>query len=117
MDWNAPLSRLVRTSTHQLRSELSSLGEALDMIDEDLPEHLRERPHWQLARERLIRAAESVSQDDIQEATLQVMVALSVDFTSRKPSRERQLRWRSMAKLRNREDVTVPAWLEVLRTN
>jgi CBS-domain-containing membrane protein len=78
MDWERHLSRRIRTST-DLRSELSSLGEALDMIDEDLPQHLREKPHWQLARERLIRAAESVSEDDIQEATLQVMVALSVD--------------------------------------
>ena len=79
MDWERHLSRRIRTSTDELRSELSSLGEALDMIDEDLPQHLREKPHWQLARERLIRAAESVSEDDIQEATLQVMVALSVD--------------------------------------
>lgn len=78
MDWERHLSRRIRTST-DLRSELSSLGEALDMIDEDLPQHLREKPHWQLARERLIRAAESVREDDIQEATLQVMVALSVD--------------------------------------
>jgi hypothetical protein len=79
MDWERHLSRRIRTSTDELRSELSSLGEALDMIDEDLPQHLREKPHWQLARERLIRAAESVREDDIQEATLQVMVALSVD--------------------------------------
>ena len=78
MDWERHLSRRIRTST-DLRSELSSLGEALDMIDEDLPQHLREKPHWQLARERLIRAAESVREDDIQEATLQVMIALSVD--------------------------------------
>ena len=59
MDWERHLSRRIRTST-DLRSELSSLGEALDMIDEDLPQHLREKPHWQLARERLIRAAEII---------------------------------------------------------
>ena len=78
MDWDRHLSRPVRTKS-SLRAELNTLGDALDMIDEDLPELLRGRPHWQQTRHRLIQAAETGSREDIQEATAQLMVALNVD--------------------------------------
>ena len=79
MDFDKNLSRPVRTSGGGLRSEPKTLGDALDMIDEDLSEFRRGRPHWQHARHRLIQTAETGSREDIQEATAQLMVALSVD--------------------------------------
>ena len=79
MEWDKPLSRRIRTRSVCLRAELNALGDALDMIDEDLPEVLRGRHYWQEARQRLIRAAETGIREDVQEATAQVMVALSLD--------------------------------------
>jgi hypothetical protein len=79
MNWDQPLSRSLGSKSAKNGAELNTLGEALDMIDEDLPEFLRGRAHWQQARHWLIQAAETGKHEDIQEATAQVFVAFSVD--------------------------------------
>jgi len=77
MNFDKPLSRPVRTSgSGGLRIEPKTLGDALDMIDEEVPDILRERPHWRRARNQIIDAAETGSQADIYEATVQLSIAL-----------------------------------------
>jgi hypothetical protein len=79
VDWDIRLTRPVRTGSGDLRPELSTLGDALDMIDEDLSDLVRGKPHWQQARLKLIAAAQSGAQADIDDATAEVMVALSIE--------------------------------------
>jgi len=78
MNWDRPLSRPIRTRGG-VRSKLITLGDALDLIDEDLSEAVRSQPHWQLTRIKLIEAAEKEADGDIDEVTAQLMVALSAE--------------------------------------
>jgi hypothetical protein len=78
MNWDRPLSRPIRTRGG-VRSILLTLGDAIDMIDEDLSEAVRSQPHWQLTRLKLIEAAEKGADEDSDDATAQLMVALSTE--------------------------------------
>jgi hypothetical protein len=48
---------------------LSTLGDALKLIDRDLPKERRHVPHWRRARELLTKAARCKDPDVIEEAT------------------------------------------------
>ena len=85
MDFDKPLSRYVRTTGAGLRPEPKTLGDALDMIDEEVPDSIRKRPHWRKARNQIIEAAETGSQADIYEATAQLTIALSVEGWFERP--------------------------------
>ena len=78
MNWDRPLSRPIRTRGG-VRSRLLTLGDAIDMIDEDLSEAVRSQPHWQLTRIKLIEAAEKGADEFSDDATAQLMVALSTE--------------------------------------
>src|SRR5215204_2212507 len=94
MDFEKPLRRPVRTKGGGLRIEPKTLGDALDMIDEEVPDSIRKRPHWRQARNQIIEAAETGSQADIYEATARLVTALQrlVHDASRKRPRRTELR-------------------------
>src|SRR5829696_3449271 len=79
MHFEKHLSHAIRTNGGALRPEADNLGDALDMIDEDLPDFLRARPHWRQARNQIIEAAETGSQADIYEATARLVTALQIE--------------------------------------
>jgi hypothetical protein len=79
VNWDKLLIREIRTAGGTLRTELNTLGAALDMIDEELSEEVRQRPHWVKARNHLITAAQTGSPSDINAATSQLVIALSID--------------------------------------
>jgi hypothetical protein len=51
----------------------------MDMIDEELTDFLRTRPHWRHARNQIIEAAETGSQADVYEETSQLVTALTME--------------------------------------
>ena len=65
MNWELQLTRPVRTRHTGLRT----LGDAVDMIDEHLPESLRISPVWQQVKDVLVTAAETRKGYDVQTAT------------------------------------------------
>jgi len=79
MHFEKHLSHAIRTNGGALRPEADNLGDALDMIDEDVPDSFRERPHWRQARNQIIEAAETGSQADIYEATARLVTALQIE--------------------------------------
>ena len=69
MNWELQLSRPVRTRKGDLPEVVRTLGDAVDMIDEQLPENMRVRPAWQHVKDTLVTAAETNSARDIEAAT------------------------------------------------
>ena len=59
MNWELQLSRPVRTRHSGLPEIIRTLGDAVDMIDEHLPESLRVSPVWQQVKDMLVTAAET----------------------------------------------------------
>jgi hypothetical protein len=59
MNWEIQLARPLRTLHHcGLPPLIRTLGDAIDLIDEDLPETLRFRPAWREVKDMLVTAAE-----------------------------------------------------------
>ncbi len=58
MNWEIQLARPLRTHRCGLPAVVRTLGDAIDLIDEDLPETLRFRPAWREVKEMLVTAAE-----------------------------------------------------------
>ena len=69
MNWELQLSRPVRTRHSGLPEIIRTLGDAVDMIDEHLPENLRIRPVWQQVKDMLVTAAETRKGHDVETAT------------------------------------------------
>ena len=69
MNWEIQLARPLRTHRCGLRQLVRTLGEAIDLIDEDLPEALRSRPAWRKVKEMLIAAAETRTGLAVETAT------------------------------------------------
>jgi hypothetical protein len=69
MNWELQLSRLVRTRHSGLPKIIRTLGDAVDMIDEHLPESLRISPVWQQVKDMLVTAAETRKGHDVETAT------------------------------------------------
>jgi len=65
MNWEIQLARPLRTH----RCGLPALGDAIDLIDEDLPEPLRFRPDWREVKEMLVTAAETRTGVAVETAT------------------------------------------------
>jgi hypothetical protein len=63
------LTRPVRTHRSDLPEIIRTLGDAVDMIDEHLPETLRIRPVWQQVKDMLVTAAETRMAQDVETAT------------------------------------------------
>jgi hypothetical protein len=59
MNWEIQLARPLRTHRCRLPTLIRTLGDAIDLIDEDLPEMLRFRPAWREVKEMLVIAAET----------------------------------------------------------
>ncbi len=59
MNWEIQLTRPLRTHRCGLPEIVRTLGDAIDLIDEDLPETLRFRPAWRKVKEMLVTAAET----------------------------------------------------------
>ncbi len=71
-----PLARMLVTRHSRLPRQLRTVGDALAMIENDIPRDVVERPHWIAARDRLHAARESESARDIEDATIEVENAL-----------------------------------------
>jgi hypothetical protein len=69
MNWELQLARPVHTRHSGLPDVLRTLGDAVDMIDEQLPEPLRRRPVWQQVKDKLVTAAEKRTAQDVEAAT------------------------------------------------
>ena len=69
MNWELQLARPVHTRHSGLPDALRTLGDAVDMIDEQLPEPLRRRPVWQQVKDKLVTAAEKRTAQDVEAAT------------------------------------------------
>ena len=69
MNWEVQLAWPLRTHHCGLPAIVRTLGEAVDLIDEDLPETLRFRPAWREAKEMLVTAAETRSGRAVETAT------------------------------------------------
>ena len=69
MNWELRLTRPVRTHRSDLPEIIRTLGDAVDMIDEHLPEALRIRPVWQQVKDMLVTAAETRTAQDVETAT------------------------------------------------
>ena len=69
MNWEIQLARPLRTHHCRLPEVIRTLGDALDLIDEDLPETLRFRPAWREVKEKLVTAAETRTGLAVAQAT------------------------------------------------
>jgi hypothetical protein len=69
MNWELQLTRPVRTHRSDLPEIIRTLGDAVDMIDEHLPETLRIRSVWQQVKDMLVTAAETRTAQDVETAT------------------------------------------------
>jgi hypothetical protein len=69
MNWELQLTRPVRTHRSDLPEIIRTLGDAVDMIDEHLPETLRIRPVCQQVKDMLVTAAETRTAQDVETAT------------------------------------------------
>jgi hypothetical protein len=76
MNWELQLARPVHTHRSGLPEVLRTLGDAVDMIDEQLPEPLRRRPVWQQVKDKLVTAAEKRTAQDVETATAMLERAL-----------------------------------------
>jgi hypothetical protein len=69
MNWEVQLAWPLRTHRCGLPAIVRTLGEAVDLIDEDLPETLRFRPDWREVKEMLVTAAETRTGRAVENAT------------------------------------------------
>jgi hypothetical protein len=69
MNWEIQLARPLRTHHCGLPPLIRTLGDAIDLIDEDLPEALRSQPAWREVKEMLITAAETRTGRAVETAT------------------------------------------------
>ena len=69
MNWEIQLVRPVRTHRCGLPELIRTLGDAIDLIDDELPETLRFRPAWRQVKEMLITAAETKTGRAVENAT------------------------------------------------
>ncbi len=69
MNWEIQLIRPLRTHRCGLPEVVRTLGDAIDLIDDDLPETLRFRPVWRHVKEMLITAAETKTGRAVETAT------------------------------------------------
>jgi hypothetical protein len=58
MNWEIQLTRPLRTHRSGMPVLVRTLGDAIDLIDEDVPETLRFRPAWREVKDMLVTAAE-----------------------------------------------------------
>jgi hypothetical protein len=71
-----PLNLAHHVCAPQWRRRVRTLGEALALIDKELPKERRHAPHWRRARELLTRAIRSRDPSVIEGATAQLERAL-----------------------------------------
>jgi hypothetical protein len=69
MNWEIQLARPLRTQHCGLPEVVRTLGDAVDLIDENLPETLRFRPAWRAVKEMLVTAAETRTGLAVETAT------------------------------------------------
>jgi hypothetical protein len=69
MNWEIQLARPLRTHRCGLPALIRTLGDAIDLIDDDLPETLRFRPDWREVKEMLVTAAETRTGLAVEAAT------------------------------------------------
>jgi hypothetical protein len=79
MNWELQLARPLRTQRSGLPEVVRTLGDALDLIDEDLPETLRFRPSWREVKEMLVTAAEARTGQAVEHATTLLEGALAAE--------------------------------------
>ncbi len=79
MNWDIQLARSLRTFRGPLPPTIKTLGEAIDMIDEHLPEILRFQAGWREAKELLITAAEIRTWQAVEAATARLEHALQAE--------------------------------------
>ncbi len=77
MNWDLQLTRPLRTHRCGLPEVVRTLGDALDLIDEHLPETLRFRPSWREVKEKLVSAAETSTGRAVEDATALLEHALA----------------------------------------
>jgi hypothetical protein len=77
MNWDLQLARPLRTHRCGLPEVVRTLGDALDLIDEHLPETLRFQPSWREVKEKLVAAAETRTGRAVEDATALLEHALA----------------------------------------
>ncbi len=77
MNWDIQLARPLRTHRCGLPDVVRTLGDALDLIDEGLPETLRFRPAWREVKDMLVTAAETKTGRAVEQATTLLEHALA----------------------------------------
>ena len=77
MNWELQLGRPLRTHRSGLPECVRTPGDALDLIDEALPETLRFRHTWREVKEMLVTAAETKSGQAVERATILLEHALA----------------------------------------
>lgn len=70
------LSTAVRIRAAGVRSSVSTVEQAIDMIDNDLQQELAQLPRWTFARALLAEALNSGKSRDVKMATRQLQQAL-----------------------------------------
>jgi hypothetical protein len=79
VNWDIQLAHPLRTFRGPLPPIIQTLGDAIDMIDEDLPETLRFRAVWRETKELLITAAEVRTGRAVEVATACLEHALQTE--------------------------------------
>lgn len=69
MNWELQLARPLRTHRCGLTEVIRTLGDAIDLIDDDLSEPLRFRPAWRHIEDMPVTAAETKSGRAVEHAT------------------------------------------------
>ena len=77
MNWDIQLARPLRTHRCGLPDVVRTLGDALDLVDEGLPETLRFRPAWREVKDMLVTAAETKTGRAVEQATTLLEHALA----------------------------------------
>ena len=84
MNWDIQLAYPLRTFRGPLPPIIQTLGDAIDMIDEHLPETLRLQAGWREAKDLLITAAEIRTGRAVEIATARLEHALQAEGWLRK---------------------------------
>jgi hypothetical protein len=79
MNWEIQLARPLRTRRCGLPALIRTLGDAIDLIDEDLPETLRFQPAWREVKDVLVTAAEIRTGVAVEVATTLLERALGAE--------------------------------------
>jgi hypothetical protein len=86
MSWNRKLTFVITPKSGPLRS-METLLDANHALSQDLPTGFLRRPHWLSAGKLLLRASETGTQRDIEDATEELLHAIELERWMNRPPR------------------------------